>query len=933
MPAFGADEDGRLEALRAYALLDTPAEPAFDDLTALAAHACAAPIALVSFIDDRRQWIKSKVGVSVSELPREHAFCTHTIRQRDVFVVADAAADPRFSTNPLVTGELRIRAYAGAPLVTDETRALGTLSVMDRAPRGWTPPELQALGVIGAQVMAQLELRRLRQGLDRDRRPATADDARAVDANRLAAIVESSNDAIIGKDLSGIITSWNHGAEAIFGYAAEEIIGSSIMRLVPADLTDQENEILRRIRGGQPVTHLETRRLTKDGRLIDVSITSSPIRDGFGRVVGASKVARDITVAKRADDQLREREEQLRLYAEHSPVAVAMFDRDMKYLVASRRWMDDFRLGDESIVGRSHYEVLPEIPERWKDVHQRCLAGAVEACEEDPFRRADGTIDWIRWEIRPWHRADGTIGGIIIFSENVTERNRAIEALRTAEERMRFALENAEVGIWDADYRTGVVRWSEILEAQHGLKPGTFGGTIEAFLACVHPEDRASVRGRVEKAAKSGADFVLEHRIVRPDGVVRWHEGVGRIHLGPDGTPVRGVGISLDVTERHMLEGQYQQAQKMEAVGRLAGGVAHDFNNLLSAILGYCGLLLEDVKPEDPIRADLLEIQKAGTSAAALTRQLLAFSRKQIIEPVLLDFNAVVRDVQGMLGRLIGEDVRVVLGLSPEPMLANADRGQIEQILLNLAVNARDAMPTGGTMTIETAGVELDETYTAAHFDVTPGSYVALTVTDTGTGMTPEVKAHLFEPFFTTKEVGKGTGLGLATVHGIVMRAGGNVGVYSELGQGTSFKVYFPRADAAELPVEAPRTGARLRAGTQTVLVVEDADVLRELVRRVLQRQGYSVLVAANADEARTLFERHASIDLLLTDVVMPGASGPELTEELVARRPGLKVVYMSGYTQDAIVQRGVLKPGIAFLHKPFTAETLGRKLREVLDR
>jgi CheY-like chemotaxis protein len=289
--------------------------------------------------------------------------------------------------------------------------------------------------------------------------------------------------------------------------------------------------------------------------------------------------------------------------------------------------------------------------------------------------------------------------------------------------------------------------------------------------------------------------------------------------------------------------------------------------------------------------------------------------------------------MRAMLGRLIREDIEVVLGLGVELACVKADRGQVEQIVMNLAVNARDAMPKGGTLTIETADVELDEHRATTLRSMKPGPYVALTVTDTGTGMTPEVQARLFEPFFTTKDVGKGTGIGLATVHGIVTRSGGNVEVTSEVGRGTSFKVYFPRADAAEMVVEAPPLVVRPRAGAETVLVVEDVDGLRELTKRLLQRQGYTVVVAANADDALRRFEENASINVLLTDVVMPGASGPELTRQLVERRPGLKVIYMSGYTETAIVHHGVLNPGIAFLHKPFSSGALGRKIREVLDR
>jgi signal transduction histidine kinase/DNA-binding response OmpR family regulator len=531
---------------------------------------------------------------------------------------------------------------------------------------------------------------------------------------------------------------------------------------------------------------------------------------------------------------------------------------------------------------------------------------------------------------------DAVITALAAVADHVAlgiERHRSAAALRVTEERMRFALEAAGVGIWDMDFAAGILRWSAILEAQHGLHPGMFGGTFEAFVACVHPQDRNTLLETLGKANRSGADFSVQYRSIWPDATVRWLSGAGRVHLGEHGEPVRGVGITLDVTERHTLEAQYQQAQKMEAIGQLAGGVAHDFNNLLTVILGYCELLLADLDSDDPRQADMIEIQKAGTRAAGLTRQLLAFSRKEIIEPTRLDLNAVVTDMRAMLGRLIREDVTVVLDLGPELALVMADRGQVEQIVMNLAVNAGDAMPAGGTLTLETANVDLNEHDAQRHRAVTPGPYVVLTVTDTGTGMTPQVQTRLFEPFFTTKDVGKGTGLGLATVHGIVTRSGGTVDVSSKVGKGTSFKVYFPRADAAGRIVDAPAPVSRSRTGAERVLVVEDAAGLRELTRRLLQRQGYAVLVAANAEEALRLFEQQVSIDVLLTDVVMPGVSGPELARRLVEQRPAMKVIYMSGYTEEAMItQHGVLNPGIAFLHKPFTAGTLGRKIREVLD-
>jgi PAS domain S-box-containing protein len=527
----------------------------------------------------------------------------------------------------------------------------------------------------------------------------------------------------------------------------------------------------------------------------------------------------------------------------------------------------------------------------------------------------------------------GQVGRIYELEYEILERKQAEAALRHERDRVAFALEATGVGIWEMDVAANVVRWSEILESQYGLAAGAFAGTFEAFLGHIHPDDRAALLGTVQHAMTSGADFAVQHRAIRPDGMVRWLSGAGRFQLDEHGRAVRGVGISQDVTERRALEEARQQGQKMEAVGRLAGGVAHDLNNLLTVILGCCELIQTDPDGHDLHRADLSEIQKAGTRAAGLTRQLLAFSRKQIIEPAWLDLNQVVTGLQPMLERLIREDVTIVFRLEPGALGVTADRGQAEQIILNLAVNARDAMPGGGTLIIETAVVALDEHYVARHTTVPPGPYVVLTVTDTGTGIPPQVLAHVFEPFFTTKELGQGTGLGLATVHGIVARSGGSVNVYSEIGLGTSFKVYLPKVEALNIPAAAPLPVVPPHTGAETILVVEDAAELREVTKRLLERLGYTVLIAANAAEAVQVFDRSGGIDLLLTDVVMPGASGPELTEQLTARRPSLKVVFMSGYTEATIVHDGILNPGITFLHKPFTSETLGRKVRDALDR
>ena len=434
---------------------------------------------------------------------------------------------------------------------------------------------------------------------------------------------------------------------------------------------------------------------------------------------------------------------------------------------------------------------------------------------------------------------------------------------------------------------------------------------------------------------------IYECEAIRKDGNRVPIEVSSRL-IYENGVPVAVQGSARDITERKRAEEalrasqlQLQQSQKLEAIGQLAGGVAHDFNNMLTAIIGYTDLSLRRVGLENPIRRNLEETKKAAERAASLVRQLLAFSRKQILEPKVLDLNDVVKDMHKMLTRLIGENIKLATRLETDLGSVKADPCQVEQIIVNLVVNARDAMPRGGRVTIETANVSLDAQTAAKHVAVNPGEYVMLTVSDTGSGMDQETQARIFEPFFTTKEVGKGTGLGLSTVYGIVKQSGGNIWVYSEPGFGTVFKVYLPRIDDAtanSIARQAQESNAP--RGTETILLVEDEDVVRGLTRKILMQAGYNVLDAGSGDEAIRLCATHAgSIDLLLTDVVMPEISGKEVADRLLELRPSIRVLFMSGYTDEAIVQHGVLDANVKFIQKPFTWIALTRKVREVLNR
>ena len=510
------------------------------------------------------------------------------------------------------------------------------------------------------------------------------------------------------------------------------------------------------------------------------------------------------------------------------------------------------------------------------------------------------------------------------------ERKRAEAELRESRDRLEMAMNATQLGTFDCDLRTGEMVWSDGAKRQFGLPPGA-EITWEKFLEGIHAEDRERMAAAVRNAQPALDDrYGVEFRTVGiEDGVARWLEVWGRTFFDAAGKPMRHIGVSLDITERKQLEEQLRQAQKLESVGRLAGGVAHDFNNLLTIITGYSEMALAEIGERQPVREALVEIAAAAARASTLTRQLLTFSRRQITEPRRIALNDLVRGFEKMLARLLGEEIELELALGPEDGVFIADPGQIEQVIMNLAVDAHDAMPEGGKLLIETSHIVADEEYSQAHLGVAPGQWVVLTVSDTGAGMTAEVRAHMFEPFFTTKGPGKGTGLGLSTVWGIVQQSGGSIGVYGEPGQGTTFKIMFPAVDSKAGREEAGEA-ADSPCGEETILLAEDEPGVRNYVRQILEKRGYTIVAASNGREALQAARQHpGEIQLLLTDVVMPHMGGAELTRAFEAARPAARILCMSGYSER-------LWPGSHggrnYIQKPFTPAALLRQVRQVLD-
>jgi PAS domain S-box-containing protein len=922
----------RLAALRHTALLDTPPEEGFDRLTRMASRLLGTPVALISLVTDERQFFKSAIGLpdpwaSRQGAPISFSLCPQVVSAGEQLIVEDARRHPLLRHSAAIR-ELGWVAYAGVPLITRDGHTVGSFSVVDTMPRLWSERDIALLKDLAASAVTEIELRR------ETAQRRQAEQGRRDSQEQFHSTFEQSG---IGMALISEDGRWlrvNRALSEMLGVAPEDLVGSAAeARTHPDDLT-ADREATRLLLAGECRTYtMEKRYFTAGGEVVWalVNVSLVPGTDGDpGHLIAGIQ---DITERKGAEAALRASEERYRLVARASKEVVWDWD-----LLTDRITWDegtgpllDYQRSELGNVAEWWYERLhPDDRERVVGSMDSAIGqGESVWSEEYHFRRADGGYAVVQDRAHIVHDESGAPIRVISAMADLTEGRRA-------ERRLHQVLDALPSGVWIVDKHGRIVLdnaasrqiWGPVRYAAIG-QLGGYNGKWVATGEPLQPEEWGAARA----LSRGESSYHEELTIEIPDGGQKTIVNSAIPIKDADGETVGAVNVSEDVTEKRALaattareDERAREGAKMDAVARLAGGIAHDFNNLLTGILTYSEVILQELRSSDPIRADIEQILHAGQRGAVLTRQLLAFSRRQLLQPTVISLNTLVLELEPTLNRLLGTEVTLETEL--DPLLANVlvDSSQMEQVLVNLALNAREAMPNGGRLVISTANAQLERDGRDP-----AGTYASIAVRDTGIGMDEATKARIFEPFFTTKHGPSGAGMGLSIVYGIVEQSGGHLCVESAPGRGSCFSIYLPRYTGAELAATAGERAPQ--GGTETLLLVEDEMTVRSSMRRLLQWHGYRVLEARNGIDALRVYEDNApGIDLVLTDLVMPEMGGQELVEQLRVRNPDLKVVFMSGYAEKTITSNGALPSGTGFVDKPFTVEILMRRLREVLD-